>query len=260
MAGIKELISGRSDLYRVPLEKILIDPEFNVREDYGDMEELSKNIAENGQKVAGIIRLSEDGGKVVLVDGHRRYNAINMANKKFGAEIKDFKCVKEERGANEETRIIDMLSTSLGKALTPLEQAKAIKKLIDYGYKVSDIAKKLGKTVPSISTLLKLNSASHELREAVKTKKISTSAAKVLAKTSSTKQKEILNKNKNKKTIKVKDVEKDVNGVPSMISSKTIRNKMDIVKKHLEKNESEYWANVLYGMEVALGTRKLSIN
>lgn len=257
MSGIKDLMSGRSDQYRIPLDNITIDPKFNVREDYGDINELAKNIAENGQNIAGIIRYED--GKAILVDGHRRFKAINLANKKYKADIPNFKCVKEERGANEESRIICMLSTSLGKPLTPLEQAAAIKRLIDYGYKQTEIAKKLGKTVPAVSALLALNSASHELRTAVKEKKISSSAAKVLAKTSSSKQKDVLKKHKDKKTIKVTDVEKDVNGTPSMISSKSIKEKIKIVEEKIksDKNQGEYWATVIYGMEVALGIRKL---
>jgi len=261
---VRDLGARAADMYRLPLSVVTVDPTFNKRTDYGDMDELARQIAAVGQRVYGKVRLSDDGQSAVLIDGHRRLKAIQIANEKYGAKIETFLCMAEEKGANEESRIVDMFMFGTGKPLTLLEQAEAIKCLQGYGWDIAKIAKTLGKTAPYISQLLTLNGSSHALREAVKKNTISPTAAIKLATTPVSKQEAILDKiqatlspdttHTKKRTVKVKDVEKELKGIPASISSKKIRD----IEKEVESlikagKQTPLWKAVRYGLQLAMG-------
>lgn len=265
MSGLKDIATSRGTVYKVPYSKLIIDKDFNVRDDFGDIDELAKLIAENGQKTPMQVRLSDDGKNVIIVDGHRRYEAIEIANKKYGAKISDVSCINEERGANEESRIVDMFVYGSGKPLTLLEQAKVIKKLMDYNWKATDIAKKIGKTQAYVSQLLNLQGASHVLREAVKKGIVSPTAAIKLSTVPISQQKSVLAKvsalgldGNGKTKVKVKDVEKATKGMPSTVSTKKIKVILSSVNDRIKQKDTEKnWNDVKYGLELALGTKKL---
>ena len=261
---LRKLSEGRRDVLSIPLNKITVDAKFNVRQDYGDIDGLARSIAESGQKQPGKVRQGDDCA--ILVDGHRRLQAIRLANEKYGASIKAFLCFTEERGANEESRILDMLVLNDGKPLSIIEQAVAVKRLQDYGWKDSDIAGKIGKSSSYICGLMSLNGASNALRKAVKDSLISPTAAIKLASAPEAKQVTILERiaalenpvAKGKgKAVKVKDVEKAIKGVPSVISSKVIKDKIEAVKKLRARKPSEYLNGVKFGLEAALGIVEL---
>jgi len=74
----------RSDFFRVPLSEIVVEDNFNVREDMGDLTPLAKSLAAMGQKVPMIGKRSL--GKFIVTAGHRRLGAAQLANEKFGAK------------------------------------------------------------------------------------------------------------------------------------------------------------------------------
>jgi ParB/RepB/Spo0J family partition protein len=259
--GIKSIMVARKDQFVVPYGALVIEDGFNVREDFGDLDELAKNIAENGQRVAMKVRLAEDGKKLSIIDGHRRFLAINMANQKYGAKINTVLCVNEERGANEETRIVDLFTLNSGKPLTALEQASALKRLVDYNWSIPDIAKKIGIAQAKVRRLLDLNGASHDVREAVKKGNISASAASDLAKAPSKKQEEVLKKANGKK-VKVKDVQRATVGKVYTVSTKKLSGYKDETTKTLKDatgQRARYLNGVLYGLKVACGEEEFKL-
>lgn len=264
MAGLKKIATSRGTIYNLPYDVLEVQKGLNIREDYGDVDELARQIAENGQKIPCKVHVSDDGTKAVIVDGHRRYKAIDIANKKYGASINTVSCINEERGANEETRIVDMFMMGSGKPLTLLEQAEAVKRLLGYNWKPVDIAKKIGKSQTCVSQLLTLLEASHELRVAVKEGAISTTAAIKLAAAPKTKQKNVLERVNTLTNIngvskvKVKDVEKATKGAPSTISSKKIKTILTNVDTKIKTNEnSHHWEDVKFGLQLALGIKSI---
>jgi ParB-like chromosome segregation protein Spo0J len=61
-----------------------------------------------------------------------------------------------------------MVTTGTGqKPLTELEQAEAIKRLVNFHYKPEEIARKVGKSVPHIYNMLTLANASRKVKELV---------------------------------------------------------------------------------------------
>jgi ParB-like chromosome segregation protein Spo0J len=63
------------EIVKIELDKIIIREGFNVREDYGDLQELAYSILGNGQTVPGRVDVLADG-TFLLVDGHRRFKAL----------------------------------------------------------------------------------------------------------------------------------------------------------------------------------------
>lgn len=285
---IKSLASGKEDILLIPVEKLVVEEGFNIREDYGDIEGLARELAAAGQKQPLRVRLSTDKKSAVIIDGHRRLKAVPIANKSYGAKITALKCIVEEKGANEETRIIDLFMLGDGKPLTPIEQAAAIKRLLGFNKKPAEIARMIGKSVNHIDRLLKLNSASAPLREAVRKGTISASAVmrlseapeKVQAKfvqkivdaetrpVPEAKKEEVKGKAKSakpakpaskpKNTVKVTDVEKEIQGHATMISAKAIKTLIEKIDGYIKANRSPMqWKWVRYGLELALGVKVL---
>lgn len=145
----------KTDIWKPKFSQIKIEPELNIRTDYGDIKALADNIRENGVKVA--LRGYRDGDKFVPVDGHRRTAAAKLLFEE-GLDI-EMPFIIEAKGTNQEQRIIDMFITNDGKHLNPLEMAEGIKRLLNYGWKEKEIAAKLSKSEGYIRKLNSLNSA-----------------------------------------------------------------------------------------------------
>jgi ParB-like chromosome segregation protein Spo0J len=260
--AIREIRVGRRDMNLIPVHRITVDKTFNVRDDYGDIEGLAKDIAQNGLHFPLKVRLDED--KVVLVDGHRRLRAIHYAQKHLKAPLESVYCLTENKGSNEDTRILEMFSTgSHTKPLTPLEQARALKRLIDLNWSVSRIAGQTGFGEPKVRQLLDLNGASAELRQAVSEEKISTSAAVVLAKAPAAEQKRVLAASKGEK-VKVSDVHRQTIGKSYTVSTTRLMNLINNTKEVVKKRRAagrptDFAQGVRYGLMVAVGKKKFTL-
>jgi len=152
----------KSDLLKVDPRSISIDESFNVREEYGDIDELKLSIIKEGVKQP--LRGRRDGNGFILTDGYRRLRAITQALKE-GYEIPLVPIFPEIRGYTDKQRVADIIIYNSGKPLTAVEEAKVYERLMGFGMKQSDIAKKFGKTQSHVSNRLKLLQMSEFLRE-----------------------------------------------------------------------------------------------
>ena len=146
---------------------------FNVRHDYGDIEELMKSIIENGLKTP--LRGHEEEGKFILTDGHRRYMAISKAIEK-GNPIKKVPFIIEEKGYSDELRTLDLIICNDGKPLTMLEQSEVIGRLLRFKWNVKDVVQKTGKARGYIENLILLTKAPVAVQNYMKEEKISAHA------------------------------------------------------------------------------------
>ena len=163
MSEIKE--TKRTDILLVDPRNIVIVEGFNVRTDMGDIEALANSILESGLQVPLMGKKVKGEDKYELVDGHRRMTAINYLLSK-GVGVPFVKLLPFT--GNEEERILTMVTTGTGqKPLTELEQAEAVKRLVNFHYKPEEIAKKVGKSVPHIYNMLTLANASRKVKELV---------------------------------------------------------------------------------------------
>lgn len=171
--AVPEITTGK-DYYIVPLDRIIVRDNFNVREDYGDLTALAKSLIENGQELPGFADVMA-GGYFLLTDGYRRLEAFKLAES-WGIKDIGMKLFTNEKNTTEEDRIFRMFITQDNKQLTNNEVAKLFSMLVSTGWKQKDIAKKIGKTDAYVSQMLSYSKESDVVKQMVAEDKISVSA------------------------------------------------------------------------------------
>jgi len=146
-------------------DEIEIEEGFNARYNYGDIDELSNSIIANGLKIPlkGILKTGED--KFILTDGHRRHKAILLAYERGYTDIK-ITLTPEQKQSHEE-RILSMITYNSGKPFEMLEEADIYQRLINYGWTVSQIASKVGKSGQYIRDCILLMTSSTTLKKQI---------------------------------------------------------------------------------------------
>lgn len=129
----------------------LIDP--NKEQPRKKFDEEPLNELANSIKVHGVIQpiiVVERNGRYLIVAGERRWRASKLAGlKEIPCLIADF--------TNAEIKEISIIENLQRQDLTPIEEAKAIKELIDeFGWTQEVVAERLGKSRPAISNTLRL--------------------------------------------------------------------------------------------------------
>jgi len=169
MLGNRETIRNNTqrgeEIVKIELSKIVVRDGFNVREDYGDIEELAMSILENGQTLPGRVDVLENG-TFLLTDGHRRFKALQilagMGNEPF------FKAIVNNSKTTEEQLSLQRFTTQHNKPLAPAEVAELLQRLIHLGYSQSQVAKKVGKTPAYVSQMLAFATESPLIKQEVK--------------------------------------------------------------------------------------------
>lgn len=268
MASIKELAEGRSDVFKLPVNKISVKGGDNIRTDYGDIEGFAKRIAKRGLKNVFTVRVSDDGESAFIVDGHRRFKAVKMAIEFFGATITHIRCQNEVSGTNEEQRILDMLAFNDSKNLDPLEEGAAFHRLILHGWDAAKIADETGLTVAQVNQRLALNAAPADIRASVKDGKISVSAALEIQSAPLEEQeviKEKIRSTPRGKKVTIAEIQAVTKGVPSVLSTKKAKDNLKaataVVKEIDAANiaDKAHWSGIVEGIEIALGMKILDV-
>lgn len=152
---------------------IIHDEKKNPRLDYGDIEELMLSITENG--IRNPLKGYEKDGKIVLKDGHRRMRAVKLALEQ-GKKIERVPVILERRVLNDEERTLEYIIYNDGKALTMMEQAEVIRRLMNFSWKVVDIVKRTGKARGYVENLILLNQVPMKVQHYMNEGKISAHA------------------------------------------------------------------------------------
>ncbi len=196
-----EAVVGRTDFYRIDPTQIKVVDGWNPRGSFDaiKLEELKDSIKENGVLVPLRVKINNEG-EIILIDGERRLRAVLMAIRE-GAEIVSVPAIVERKTMNEIDALVLALTANTGEPLTMVEEAHAIKKLTNYGLKVDEIAKKLGKSIPTILNRIQLLDASPEIIDSMENGEISFTDVKKIVKDSDglASQKEKLDEVKEKK-------------------------------------------------------------
>lgn len=203
--AIKDISKGRTDVYKLAPSDLHIKPDWNTRdittpENVEHIEQLAKSIAEIG--VREPLKVVWEDNKAYITNGHCRYHAIKLAIKN-GAEIVSVPVLVEDRHANEADRIFTQIASNSGKPFTQLEQAKVFKKLLDLGWKQTDIASKAGVSNGRVSQILELLTLPEGVKKMVADGSVSPSMAMQTVKTEGDKEAE------KKLTTAVKEAKKE---------------------------------------------------
>ncbi len=136
------------------------------------LNELAKSIRQHG--IIQPLVLRKVGNKYEIIAGERRYKASYIAGlTKVPAIVIDLN--------DNESAEVAIVENIQRKNLSPIEEAKSYKKLLDRGYLTQDeLASRMGKTQGSISNKLRLLNLSQEVQDALLNNKISERHARSL--------------------------------------------------------------------------------
>lgn len=172
----RETIRDNENDKRVKMISLsLIDPNKDQPRKKFD-EEALKELADS-IKIHGVLQpilVVNRDGRYLIVAGERRWRASKLAG------IKEIPCIVEDF-TNSEIKEISIIENLQRKDLSPIEEAKAIKELIDeFGWTQEVVAERLGKSRPAISNTLRILSLEPEVIEMIENGKLSAGHAKSL--------------------------------------------------------------------------------
>ncbi len=192
------------EIIQVPLDDI-IPNRFQPRLSFDEqgLNELAESIKQHG--IIQPLVLRKIGDKYEIIAGERRYKAAYIAG------LSEVPAVIINLNDNESAEVA-IVENIQRKDLSPIEEAKSYKKLLDRGYLTQDqLAGRMGKTQATISNKLRLLNLDDEVQNALLNNKISERHARSILKLDDKeKQKEVLNEILEKR-LNVRDTEDLIN-------------------------------------------------
>lgn len=159
--------------YFAGLKEFYVEPGYNVREiDQQHVQEFCEAFIAGEEIPALVVQVTEKGLKII--DGHHRYYGAVMATER-GHEVARLEC-KDAKGT-EADRIALMVTSSQGKALSPLERAAAYQRLMNQGFTEGEVAKKVKRSVADVEHHLQLLECGDELISMVRTGEVAATTA-----------------------------------------------------------------------------------
>lgn len=249
------------DAIRIPIEKI--KPGNNPRKDFESVPDLAVSMFGFGQLYPIKVRYDADGNNVILCDGERRWRAAQYVNAHYEEWMKGnpekynrfdtLLCVPEPRGVTPEERLLQQIEVNDSvQPLKAIERAGAYKTLVEAGWTLQAIAKRVGKSPQHVADYISMLQAPKELQEAVERGESSATAVQRAVKASPEKRQEAVEKAKKHEKIKVKDTADYVPLTPKQFTS-TIKKADGIRQAAKLKEEQARWEGVVKGLRIGAG-------
>lgn len=204
----------------VPLSDVIPNPE-QVRHDFDEslIDELATSIKNHGLLEPILITPYDD--KYMIVAGERRYRAFKKNKEtKIPAIIKDFK--------KEDIKKLSLIENIQRENLNPIEEALSYKELMEeLEMTQAEFSKEIGKSRSHVANSIRILTLTEEVRDMIRSGKISFGHAKLLVGLSVPEQKKLAKKIVDLK-LSVRDTEKERKGK----SKKTT--KSNILYKEIE--------------------------
>lgn len=155
-------------------ERLTIMDDFNVRVESPEylkrVRQLADDMKENGfridKPISCFVAKAGDDNRVVIQDGHTRYKAAKLAISE-GADLGDLPVVLLPATTSMDDLIDGLVTTNNGAPLTQLETAIVVKRRLNRGASVPEIARKLRMTSTAVENLMILAAAPRSLQEMV---------------------------------------------------------------------------------------------
>ena len=142
------------------------------------LNDLASSIKEHGIIQPLVVRRLQD--KFEIIAGERRFKAASLIG------LKTVPCIIMNLNDNESAEVA-IIENIQRKEMTPLEEAKSFKKLLDKGYLTQEeLAKRMGKSQSAISNKLRLLNLDEVVQEAILNGKISERHARSLLRVDNT--------------------------------------------------------------------------
>ncbi|HHT01661.1 MAG TPA: ParB/RepB/Spo0J family partition protein [Firmicutes bacterium] len=184
------------------------------------LEELAQSIREHG--VIQPVIVQRQGDRYELVAGERRWRAAQMAGlQRIPAVVRDL--------APAELVELALIENLQREDLNPIEQAEACQRLLDeFGLTHEQLSKRLGKSRPQITNVLRLLGLSAEIKQAIAAGKISMGHAKILLSVDDPAQRAALGQRIVAEGLSVRETEK---------AARQLQKKDAPAPKHLERTD-----------------------
>lgn len=156
----------KSDFFKVLISAIVVEKGFNIRTDLGDIDALAQSIAKLGQQTPIIAAPVRGEDKFILTAGHRRLAAIQIANKKYGANI-EYVNVMKGSGNEQERLLVSLLDGEGAKKLTASEMATGFARLKATGMKPLEIGKSVGLSQAQVYNIINVTKAPSTIQDMV---------------------------------------------------------------------------------------------
>lgn len=161
----------KTDIFKIDPRNIVVTKGFNSRCNYGDLDELARQIKEQGVlNPVSVQAFKDENGeeKYRLIDGERRYRAV-MKLIEEGSEIARIPALFLSKSCTEEELLIQQALRNEGKNFNEYEWGLLARKLQDQcGLTKSEIARKLGKNPGMVSYWLQLLELKPELQALIR--------------------------------------------------------------------------------------------
>ena len=197
--------------------------------DEGALNELAKSIKEHG--IIQPLVLRKIGNKYEIIAGERRYKAAYIAG------LRKVPAVTIDLNDNESAEVA-IVENIQRKDLSPIEEAKSYKKLLERGYLTQEqLATRMGKTQATISNKLRLLNLSPKVQDALLNNKISERHARSLLRIEDKSKQEELLDNIIENRINVKDTDDMIN---NMLSNKEEERVVEPVSTTTSSSSDEF--------------------
>lgn len=128
------------------------------RKDRGDLRGLIDSVREKGVLEPLLVRHLAESGKYMIIAGERRYHAARAAG------LREVPCIEKDAD-DSETLELALIENLQRKDLTPFEEADGVHALGDrLGLTHDEIAKRIGKSRPTITELFTLRAIPDEIK------------------------------------------------------------------------------------------------
>ncbi|NDK24669.1 ParB/RepB/Spo0J family partition protein [Streptomyces sp. TR1341] len=156
----------KTALRTIPIDRIDRD-ENQPREIFDEdaLQELADSMKEVGQQQAITVRYLPATKRYAIISGERRWRAAGLAGL---TEMHAMVVHGLEGGAETLETFTRSVAENLGRAdMTPLEEARAFKKLMDFGLDATEVAKRVGKSWNHVDNRLQLLKLTPAVQEAL---------------------------------------------------------------------------------------------
>ena len=200
--------------------------------DEGALNELAKSIKEHG--IIQPLVLRKIGNKYEIIAGERRYKAAYIAG------LRKVPAVTIDLNDNESAEVA-IVENIQRKDLSPIEEAKSYKKLLERGYLTQEqLATRMGKTQATISNKLRLLNLSPKVQDALLNNKISERHARSLLRLEDKSKQEELLDNIIENRINVKDTDDMINNMLSGKEEKVVEPISTVSTEQTSSSSDEY--------------------
>lgn len=230
------------EVRNIPLENIDLDENTRINYDVEDLSELAESIRAYGV-IEPVLLRNKENGRLSLVFGGRRYRASQIAGRKTIPAI--IKTISDEDVV--ELQVIENLQR---KNISPLEEADALKKILDIkSYTQDQLAGKIGRSQSWVANRLRLTGAPEDLKKLLISREISPKHVMVLLPYSKYPvycdiMKELKSRLERDGQVSVRDLEETIsaevvswgNGGDHTMRVDEVTNRYSELKKYLEKD------------------------